>query len=280
MKKLSGLLVAGLAVLMLGACGSGSSDSKKDTADSKSDAVTLADIKDKGTLKVGTSADFSPFEFHTMVDGKDTIVGADVDMVTEIAKELGVKVEFVDTDFNAVLSGLKDGNVDIAVSGISATPERKKSFDFSDNYYNPPQKVVINKKNAGTYTSIDSLKGKKVGAQKGSIQEGIVQDQLPDSNMISVPKVPTMINELKEGSLDAMVCEETVGASYIAQNPDLQFADIELTSSEDEAYAIALPKGSTELKDEINKIIKDLSDSGKIEEFVQKNIKLANEKAE
>lgn len=274
MKKLSGLLVAALAVFVLGACGGGNTNKDKDT---KAES-TLAAIQKKGTLKVGTSADFPPFEFHTMVDGKDTIVGADVDMVNKIAEAIGVKVDFVDTDFKAVLSGLESGAVDIGVSGISATDERKKKYDFSENYYNPPQKVVINKKNAAAYTSVDSLAGKKVGTQTGSIQEGIAKEQIKDANHVSVPKVPTIINELNQGSLDAMVVEETIGASYIAQNPDLQFADIQLESNPDEAYAIAVPKGSEELLAEINKVIKDLVDSGEMEEIVQKNIKLANEK--
>lgn len=278
MKKLTGILVAGLAVLLLGACGS-SSDTKG-SDEKKSDVATVETIKKAGVLKVGTSADFAPFEFHTMVDGKDEIVGVDIDLVNAIADKLGVKAEIVDTDFNAVLSGLKDGNVDIAVSGISATPERQKSFDFTDNYYNPPQKVLINKKNADKYTSVESLEGKKVGAQKGSIQEPIVTEQLKGANLVSIAKVPTMINEVKEGTLDAMVVEETVAESYIAQNPDLQLADIELKKDEGNAFAVALPKGSTELKDELDKIIKELIDSGKIDEFVKKNNELAEKNAE
>ena len=162
------------------------------------------------------------------------------------------------------------------MAGISATPERQKSFDFSVNYYNPPQKVVINKKDAAKYNSIKSLKGKKIGAQKGSIQEDIVKNQLADPQIVSVAKVPSLILEVKQGSIDALVVEETVGASYIAQNPELQFADIDLKSSEDEAYAIAMQKDSDSLKKEMDKIIKELIDSGEIEKYVKENTALAN----
>lgn len=276
MKKIVGLVLTLATVVTLGACGS--SEAKTDGSSAKSEDA-LTKIKDAGVLKVGTSADFSPFEFHTMVDGKDKIVGADVDMVNAIADELGVDVEFMDMEFNAVLSSLQQGKVDIAVSGISATPERAEVVDFSTNYYNPPQKVVINKKNAAQYTSIDSLADKKVGAQKGSIQEAIVAEQLPDSEVVSVAKVPNLVIELNQGSIDALVVEETVGASYIAQNSDLEFADIELESDETQAYAIAMPKGSKGLQKEIDAIVTELDESGKIEEFVQKNIDLANESA-
>lgn len=275
MKKYFGILLAAAAVFILGACSSGgdtSSSSEKDTKTNQLEA-----IKKAGVLKVGTSADFAPFEFHKMVDGKDQIVGSDVDMIHKIAETLDVDVEFMDMEFNAVLTALQQGKVDIAISGISATPERQKTFDFTMNYYNPPQKVVINKKNADVYTSIDSLSKKKVGAQKGSIQETVVKEQIEDAQIVSVAKVPNLIIELNQGSIDALVVEETIAASYIAQNDELMFADIDLVSSEDEAYAIALPKGSTELQEELNKIVKGLVDDGTVEEYVQKNIKLANE---
>ncbi|KAF1303885.1 MULTISPECIES: transporter substrate-binding domain-containing protein [Enterococcus] len=271
--------VASLAlVFLLGACGGGNNE--KASKDSGTQDKAVAAIKDAGVLKVGLSADFAPFEFHTMSDGKDKIVGADIDLANAIAEKLDVDVEFMDMEFNAVLSSLQQGKVDIAISGISATPERKESFDFSDNYYNPPQKIVINKKNAATFTSIESLSGKKIGAQKGSVQEDVAKTQIADAQIVSVAKVPNLIIELNQGSIDALVVEETVGASYIDQNPDLQFAEVDLKSSEDEAYAIALPKDSGELKSEINDVIKELNDSGKMEEFVQKNIELANKNAE
>lgn len=275
MKKIGGILMAAAAVFVLGACG-GSSDKQG----SESAKVTVESIKKAGTLKVGTSADFSPFEFHTMVDGKDQIVGADIDIAQAIADKLGVKMEIVDTDFDAVLAGLKGGNVDIAISGISATADRKKSFDFTDNYYNPPQAVLINKKNASVYTSVDTLAGKKVGAQKGSIQEPVVKEQIPEANMVSIAKVPTMVNEVKEGTLDAMVIEATVAQSYIDQNPDLQLAEITLKHDDENAFAIAIPKGATELQKELNSILKELIDSGKIDEYVKNAVQLADKSGE
>jgi len=264
MKKfLTSLAVMGTCFL-LSACGGKTAEDK------------LAAIKESGELKVGTSAEFAPFEFHTLVDGKDKIVGADMDLAQAIADKLGVKLKIEDMEFNAVLATLKEGKVDLGIAGISATPERQKSFDFSVNYYNPPQKVVINKKDAAKYNSIKSLTGKKIGAQKGSIQEDIVKNQLVDPQIVSVAKVPSLILEVKQGSIDALVVEETVGASYIAQNPELQFADIDLKSSEDEAYAIAMQKNSDSLKKEMDKIIKELIDSGEIEKYVKENTALAN----
>lgn len=276
MKKITGIIVTVLALFALAACGSGggSSSSSSDKSDNQ-----LAAIKKSGVLKVATSADYAPFEFHTMVDGKDKIVGSDIDLVNEIAKELGVKAEVSDMNFNTVLASLKEGKSDIAISAISATDERKEQFDFTDNYYNPPQVVVINKKNEDAYTSTDALKDKNVGAQKGSVQEDVVKTQIEGSKLVTIDKVPNMVVEVNKGSLDAMVVEKTIAESYVAQNPDLTIADIALEPSADEAFAIALPKGSSELQKELNTIIKQLNDEGKVEEFIKKNNELAEKTA-
>lgn len=279
MKKLFGALVVLTGILVLGACGNGGSSSTGSSSASGSTDNQLEAIKAAGVLNVATSADFAPFEFHALIDGKDTIVGADIDMVNEIADRLGVEVNILDLDFNAVLTALQQGKADIAVSGISATDERKQTFDFTDNYFTPEQKLVVNKNNESAFDSIESLTGKKVGAQKGSIQEMIVQDQLADSQLVSIAKVPNLVNELKQGSIDGLVLESAVAESYVAQNDDLVITDVALEASEGDSYAIALPKGSTELQEELNSILKELIEDGTIDEYVQKNTDLANENA-
>lgn len=273
MKKFFGMLTVLFALATLGACGSSNTTAQGQEKDQ------LAAIKKTGVLKVATSADYAPFEFHTMVDGKDKIVGSDIDLAKAIAKELGVKAEVSDMNFNTVLASLKEGKADLAISAISATDERKQQFDFTDNYYNPPQVVIINKKNKEIYRNANDLKDKNVGAQKGSIQEELVKTQLKGAKLVTIDKVPNMIVEVNQGSLAATVVEKTIAESYIAQNPDLMIADISLEPAPDEAFAIALPKESSQLQKELNQIIKKLNDEGKIEEFIQQNNELAEKTA-
>ena len=273
MKKFFGMLTVLFALATLGACGSSNTTAQGQEKDQ------LAAIKKSGVLKVATSADYAPFEFHTMVDGKDKIVGSDIDLAKAIAKELGVKAEVSDMNFNTVLASLKEGKADLAISAISATDERKQQFDFTDNYYNPPQVVIINKKNKEIYRNANDLKDKNVGAQKGSIQEELVKTQLKGAKLVTIDKVPNMIVEVNQGSLAATVVEKTIAESYIAQNPDLMIADISLEPAPDEAFAIALPKESSQLQKELNQIIKKSNDEGKIEEFIQQNNELAEKTA-
>lgn len=269
-KKVFGLVGVAALTFALAACGS---------SDKKESGNQLKQIQDAKVLKVATSADFAPFEFHTKVNGKDKIVGADVDLANEIGKELGVKVEFMDMEFNAVLTALDQGKADVAISGISATDKRKKTFDFSENYFVPEQLVVVKKENAKKYADVKALADKKVGAQKGSVQESVVTSQLPKAQLVSLAKVPNLIVEVKQGSLDALVLESAVAKSYVEQNPELAIADAKLTSSDNESYAIALKKDSKELKEKIDKVINKLKDEGKINEFIEKNTELADKQA-
>ncbi len=94
-------------------------------------------------MVVGTSAEFPPFEFHKVVDGKDSIKGFDIMLAEEFAKELGVKVEIKDMSFDGLIGALNADQVDIVLAGMSPTPEREKSVDFSELYYLSRNAVIV-----------------------------------------------------------------------------------------------------------------------------------------
>ena len=183
---------------------------------------TLDKVKNKGTLTVALNPHFAPFEFKTIQDGKDTIAGADIEIAKVIGDELGVKVKFSEMSFDNVLASVQSGKADIAISGISATKERQKIFDFSDTYYDS-ETVLLVKKDATekTYKQISDF-------SKKSIAKG-----------------------------------------YVDQNSDLTMSDIALKSDSNDAYAVAMPKGSDDLKAKVNKIIAKLKKEGKIDSYVQ-----------
>ena len=227
----------------------------------------LEAIKASGQLRVGTSADYPPYEFHAIVDGKDTIIGFDIEIIKEVAKDLGVELALTDMGFDGLLTALQSGNLDMVISGMTPTPERAEAVDFSDVYYVAIQKVIVRAEDKATYTTIDSLAGKKVGAQLGAIQEGIVKDQMPQSELRALSKLPDLVLDLKSGNVEALVVEEPVAKAYIAANPELTLADIQL--EQDEAgSAIAMPKGSAALVEAVNATLKRLADEGKIAQFV------------
>ena len=193
MKKLFLGAMAFLVAVTLVACGS-----KKDADES---------IKENKKLVVAVSPDYPPFEFKTLVDGKDQVVGSDIKLAQAIANELGVKLEVTTMSFDNVLSSLQSGKADLAISGISVTDERKKTFDFSDPYYETQNAIIVRKDQESTYSSLDALKGKKVAVQKGTIEEGLAKKQLKDSTVISLTAMGEAINEVKSGQVDAVDLE-------------------------------------------------------------------------
>ena len=221
---------------------------------------TLEKVQDKGTLTVALNPHFAPFEFKTIQNGKDTIVGADVEIAKAIADELGVKVKFSEMSFDNVLANVQSGKADIAISGISATKERQKIFDFSDTYYESETVLVVKKDATGTY---------KQTVQKGSIQENIAKANLSDANVVSLAQPGEAINELKSGQVEGVVLEKAIAQGYVDQNSDLAVSDITLKSDSKDAYAVAMPKGSDKLKAKVNKVIAKLKKEGKIDSYVQ-----------
>ena len=256
----AGALLAFSATALV-ACGSSSSSSEDNS---------LKKIEDKGTLTVATNPEFAPFEFKTLVNGKDTVVGADIDIDKFIGKELGVKVKISSMSFDNVLASVQSGKADIAIAGISATKERQKVYDFSDSYYESVNVVLVRKSDADKYTSTSSFKNKQVAVQKGTIQESVAEEQLKGAKVLTLTQNSEIISELKSGKVDAVVFEEPIAKGYVEKNSDLTIAEkVTLKSGDSDSYAIAMPKGSTALKNKINKIIKQLKDSGKIEEYVK-----------
>lgn len=257
MKKFLGGLFLLLAVGSMTACSSSGTSQKS--------------IQNKGKIVIATESEFAPFEFKTLIDGKDTLVGADIELAKAIAKELNVKADFSVMSFNNVLASVTSGKADIAIAGISVTDERKKAYDFSDAYYEAENVVIVKKADVATYPTLESLAGKSVGAQKGSIQENIAKDQLPDSSLVSLTSNGEMINELKSNQLQAVVLEKAIAEGYISQNPDLTISDMSLKSTDTDAYAVAFAKGSDKkLISSVNKVIKKAKKTGEFDAWIEK----------
>ena len=230
---------------------------------------TLDKVKNKGTLTIALNPHFAPFEFKTIQDGKDTIAGADIEIAKAIGDELGVKVKFSEMSFDNVLASVQSGKADIAISGISATKERQKIFDFSDTYYDSETVLLVKKDATETYKQISDFSKKSIAVQKGSIQENIAKANLSDANVVSLAQPGEAINELKSGQVEGVVLEKAIAKGYVDQNSDLNMSDIALKSDSNDAYAVAMPKGSDDLKTKVNKIIAKLKKEGKIDSYVQ-----------
>lgn len=265
-KKLVLGALAFVSVFALAACESSSNENLQEK------------VVKKGKLVVAISPDYAPFEFKTLVNGKDTIVGADVELAKAIADELGVKLELSSMSFDNVLSSLQTGKADIAISGLSATKERKNAYDFSDPYYETENAILVKTSNLDKFTSISSLSGQKVAVQKGTIEEGLSKDQLKDSKIVSLTAMGEAINELKSGQVQAVDLEKPVAEGYLSQNSDIALAGFALKTSDGDAKAVAMPKGSDEMVKTVNKVIKKLAKDDRYKQYISDAAQLtANE---
>lgn len=261
--------------------GCSSSSDNKPSADSAASASaddSLAKIKAKGKLVVGINAEFAPYEFHAMVDGKDTVAGFDVDLAREIAKDLGVELEIKELSFDALLTTLQSGQVDVIISGLSATEERRKTVDFSNPYYHSPEVVLTTKDNLDKFNDFNDLKGKKIGIQLSSLQDKLMQTLLPDGNYTKIESMNTLFLSLKSKQIDAIVTSKDVCQMAIAANPEFVIADkiaIDDSSLNSPGVGVAMRKNSASLQAQINNTIKRLQDSGQFNQFVDAACKLA-----
>ncbi len=252
-KKVFGFAIIAAMVMSLAACGGGD---------------TMKRIEKSGKLVIGTSADFAPFEYHAMIDGKDTIVGIDISIAKEISKDLGVQLEIVDTGFDGLLAALNTNKVDIVIAGMNPDEERKKAVDFSKIYYEAKQCVMIRAEDKDKIKSIADLSGKKVGAQLGTSQEKIAKEEMQDSDLISLGKIPDLVMELKNKKIDALVLELPVANGYVKNNNDLVLSEIKV-EEDTGGFAIAVKKGNSDLVKQIDQTLDRLMKEGAIDKFVQ-----------
>lgn len=264
LRKLFATTLVGTMAISMVACG-GEDAGEKDA---------LTKIKEKGELTVGMSVDYAPYEFFVMENGKKKMVGMDLEILKEVAKDIGVDFKVEEMEFKGICTAVNAGQVDIGLSGLSPDEKRKEIVDFSDIYFEAEQGILINKKDASKIKKLGDLKGLKVGAQLGSIQADIA-NTIPDAKTKFLEEVPVLIQDLLAGNLDAVIVELPVADVQSVIHPELARAEEKVQDEAGGGSAIAVPKDQKALLDEINKTIKRLIDEGKIDTFYKDAVKLS-----
>lgn len=229
-------------------------------------AAKVTTVSD-GKLTIGTSADFAPYEFHILQDGQDMIVGFDIALAQAIADELGVELEVRDISFDSILMELNSGSIDLGLAGFSPTPERLEAVDMSLLYYTGGQSLMIKKADAEKFKSFEDFgAGTSVGAQTGSIQEGLAKENTPDASLVSLQTVPSVIMDLKTGKIDGAFIETAVAVGYVATQDDLMIlCDVPYDS---EGSSVAVKKGNEDMLNFVNAVITKVVANGSMDQFV------------
>ena len=287
LKKYLALLLAGILIFSLAACGkdNGTQDNSNhntaaddrqggadtpSTPDASSSGATggkVQAIQDAGVLVVGTSADYPPYEFHTEIDGQDTIVGFDIAIAQYFADSLGVELKVVDMAFDSLLISLSKGDFDLVMAGLTPSEERKKAVDFTDVFFSNKQIVIIRKDDDALYNTTGDLAGKKGGAQTGTVQMELGANVVGADNVVGLTKFQDLIMELKSGKIDAVFTNSMTAAAYVSGNPDLEIKDIGI-DYEETGFAGGVQKGNEDLVEYLNGAIAEMQEKGLIDQYV------------
>lgn len=231
-------------------------------------------------LIMGTNAAFPPFEYTTSQGIVGEFDGIDVAISNNIAQSMGKQLEVADMEFDGLIAAVSTGKVDMVAAGMTATDERRQSVDFSDTYYIASQVMVVAPDNTDITKAEDLKNDKKVGVVLGYTGDNIVTDdlQLADDKITRANRGLDIVQDVKNGKLDAVVIDSATGKALAEKNGLKVVEDSDAFESEE--YAIAVKKGNTELLEQVNKVLAEMKSNGEIEELAMKYDEAAAEAAE
>ena len=275
MKKKSLVLLLAFAMIftfVLGACG------KSDSAEEPTEETTATDDvaaaynnlleeigepeNPDGQLVVATSPDFAPMEFVDLSrEGDDQYVGFDILLAKSLAVELNKELVIKPMSFDAVMAAVQTGSVDVGLSGFSWTEERSQNYYLTRWYEagenESDQTIITTKANEGKFSSAEDFAGYKVGAQVGSLQKILVEENLTDSEMVLYDNLNDACTALLAGKIDALAVAKGNGEAFVSANPD-DLVQTGFLFEIDELYknnVAMLNKDNAELGEQINAIL-------------------------
>ncbi len=249
------VLVVALLVIALAGCQP--STTKTTTETTGGETKTAPKTLVAGTMSFGADTAFPPFEFKAGAD----YVGFDVDLGKEICKRLDVKYQIVSTAWDGIIANLKADKYDVIMSAMTITDDRKIEMDVTDPYILSNQSIAVKK--GSTIKTAADLKGKVVGVQVDTTGQLEAEKTLGKSykNLKKYDDILTAFADLKAGRVDAIMNDLPVSA-YIIKKTYPNDMELATTIVTNEGYGIWVKKGNTELRDAINKAIKEMKDDG------------------
>lgn len=238
-------------------------------------------IKKAGKISIATNAEFPPYEYRA----NGEVVGVDIDIAKAIADELGVELEIQDVDFDTVITSVKSGKASMVIAGLTVTPERAEEIDFSVSYATSTQYIIV-KDNTSVNTVAD-LAGMKIGVQLGTTGDMVVSDEIKGyydddgkktsdgalentgATVEQYANASLAAAALAAGKIDAVVVDKLPAELIVANYSGMKTVKFLYADGSDtaESYAIGVAKGNDSLLEVINKVLTDLKNDGKIDEF-------------
>lgn len=226
---------------------------------------TLCACSRGNKLIIGTDATYPPFEF---VDEQGQIAGVDIEIGREIGQALGREVEFKNINFDGLQTALLTGSIDLWISSVSATPERRKAVDFSEPYVKTGLAVLVAKD--APVTRADDLKaaGRKVVVRLGTTGETWAREHLKDAQIKALDNDTSCVMEVVNANVDVWIYDQLSIMNHHAQHPEKTRAL--LSPLREEVWAVALRQGQDELKGKVNEVLARMQQDGSFKRLAER----------
>ena len=255
MKNFKKLAITVACILMTSVIGCNSSNDSTNAS-----STGIKNVAD-GKLTWATSIPYNSFEFFE----NDSLRGIDVEIADAIANKLGLMSQYENFDFDSIIPSVASGKADIGIAALNITESRKKLVSFSTPYLDLRPVLLVLKDSP--IKSIENIKGKKVGIQDVSANDDFVKNKLANADIIFYNKESKAIEDLKQQKIDAIVFDHENAVKYSCENDNIMIIGEALAEL---FCAIAVSKDNPKLLSSINSILKELSESGKLDSIKAK----------
>ena len=289
-KKLAAFgLTAALSLSLLTACGGGTTGTTETPANTETPASTestapetetptadgtFTTVED-GKLIMSTNATFPPYEMVADGDGVNGsgYEGIDIEIAYALADKLGLELVIDDMDFDAALLAVQNNSADMMLAGLSYSEERDEVVDFSDPYATGVQVVIVKE---GSDVTLDNLGDYMIGTQRGTTGYLYASDTpenggYGEDHVIGYDSGVTAVQELINGTIDAVIIDQQPAEAYVAANPDAGLTILDGNWVEED-YCLAVDEGNTALLNALNTALNELKSDGTLDEIVAKYI--------
>ena len=290
LKKLAAFgLTAALSLSLLTACGGGTTGTTETPANTETPASTestapetetpaadgtFTTVED-GKLIMSTNATFPPYEMVADGDGVNGsgYEGIDIEIAYALADKLGLELVIDDMDFDAALLAVQNNSADMMLAGLSYSEERDEVVDFSDPYATGVQVVIVKE---GSDVTLDNLGDYMIGTQRGTTGYLYASDTpenggYGEDHVIGYDSGVTAVQELINGTIDAVIIDKQPAEAYVAANPDAGLTILPGNWVEED-YCLAVAEGNTALLNALNTALNELKSDGTLDEIVAKYI--------
>ncbi|WP_300297739.1 ABC transporter substrate-binding protein [uncultured Intestinimonas sp.] len=287
-KKLVGLgLCAALSVSLLTACSSGTSGGseapettapvEESTAPAESAGTETASFTtiEEGKLIMSTNAQFPPYEMVADGEGFEGtgFEGIDIEIAYALAQKLGLELVIDDMEFDSALLAVQNNAADMMLAGLSYSEERDEVVDFSDSYATGVQVVIVKE---GSDVTMDNLGDYMIGTQRGTTGYIYASDTpenggYGEDHVIGYDNGATAVQELINGTIDAVIIDQAPAEEYVAANADAGLTILPGNWVEED-YCLAVDEGNTALLDALNTALNELIDDGTVQSIIDKYI--------